>query len=236
MKTLNATLLPTSARPARPGFTLIELLVVISIIAILAGLLLPALGAAKERAKFIQCLNNVRQTMLACRMWSDDNNESLPWLVDPAAGGAKGLPNVADHFRVLSNELNTPRILACPSDTARSAARSFSATDLTDAKVSFFVGLDLLVSATEAMLFGDRDIVLLNGEDPGKGSCLVAGLEASLLNGPTPGDYRWSTTLHRKGGVIATLSGSAHQDNDSRLRARIPLTAEKDGRNHILKP
>ena len=49
-------------------------------------------------------------------------------------------------------------------------------------------------------------------------------------------DYRWSTTLHRKGGVIATLSGSAHQDNDSRLRARIPLTAEKDGRNHILKP
>src|SRR6266536_202392 len=68
------------------GFTLIELLVVVVIIAILAGLLLPASSRANATARTMVCLNNVRQLQVCWHLYASDSGEKLPPSIDWVAG------------------------------------------------------------------------------------------------------------------------------------------------------
>jgi len=96
-------------------FTLIELLVVISIIAILMAMLLPALGEARERGRATDCINQLRQQMIAALLYIEDYEEWLP----PIKSGSP--PNVIMFTDWFGQYLETDEIWLCPTGDERPA-------------------------------------------------------------------------------------------------------------------
>jgi competence protein ComGC len=199
---MNSTI--RSSRKA--AFTLVGLLVIIAVLAILAAMLLPALAAAKKKAQRINCVNNLKQSGLAFRIWEGDNNDKLPMDVPMAKGGTKEFDTGADtfrHFQVMSNELSTPKILICPADT-RVVANQFAR--LKNQTVSYFVGLEANDAFPQRFLDGDRNIT--GGSDPENGILkLVPGQRVT-----------WTQAIHANQGNIGLSDGSVQQYSNSSLR------------------
>jgi len=136
-------------RDSISAFTLIELLVVIAIIAILAALLLPALAKAKERAKRIACLNNVKQLSLASLMYSDDDSK----------GSLSNTPNDYNDDQAWTYPRYIPntKTFICPSTQNFIRTNQFKDTntgDVTLYDLSYFAGCKLNVPGSSYEVFG----------------------------------------------------------------------------------
>ena len=103
----------TSSLLSARAFTLIELLVVMAIISLLAALLLPALGRAKESGRGAACLSNLHQIGIALQLYVQDNHNRLPYMNDKSLTTTNPYP---PPDVVLSNYLGNLNVLRCPSD------------------------------------------------------------------------------------------------------------------------
>jgi hypothetical protein len=200
--------LPRTSR--RRAFTLKELVIVIAATVVLAGLLLPPLSSAKKKAPRINCINNLKVVGTAFRLWAGDfggTNEFYPTQVSTNSGGAAELVQrgeVWPVFQVMSNELNTPKILRCPTDT-RPVAANFST--LRNTNLSYFVGRDAGASQPNSLLTGDRNLEVAGRPVPvGRFT-----LRTNQLAG-------WTVSFHNRCGNVGLGDGSAMQLSNARFR------------------
>jgi len=203
------------AQKHRAAFTILELALVVATIALLLAMMLPALASTATKSQRIICVNNLKDTFTAFKIWESENNDQFPMAISTASGGGKEyVYSYAEQtpvsyrpwalFQLCSNQLATPKILYCPSDEnpnpaisgnngptmhVGSYATSFAnAGGFDDGYISYFVAGDATISYPGIIIFGDRNL----------------GTLGTTANNPTP-----ATVMFPDSREICTLSSMA---------------------------
>jgi prepilin-type N-terminal cleavage/methylation domain-containing protein len=214
---------PRSSNQRNHALTLTEVLVSAAIVCVLAGVAFLVFHRQKavhrivhqNRSSEIQCVNNLKQIGLAFRIWEGDNGDKMPMQVPAKKGGAMepaALGNAAPVFRVMANELSTPRILICPADADRDVAKIF-ASGFDNSKVSYFAGVDASDAQPSMFLSGDDNFAI-------DGVSVKSGLLLLATNAPVS----WTAARHVNHGNIGLADGSVQRTDSSSLRQLLVQT------------
>jgi prepilin-type N-terminal cleavage/methylation domain-containing protein len=205
---------PSLCHQREQGLTLVELLVVLAVLTFFALMIIPAPSHPKARVMRIQCVNNLKQTGLASRVWAGDNGGKYPMEISETNGGTMEFatgPNLFRHFQLMSNELSTPLVLICPADTARLRATNF--TFFNNSNVSFFLNLAASKTNSQDIWSGDNNIT--NGTP----------IKNAILELTTNHPAGWTDETHHKVGNILLSDGSVQQVSQTGLRSAVQNTS-----------
>ncbi len=189
------------------GMTLVEVFVVLAVGTFLSIIVLFGQPKGCRSSSRIRCVNNLKQTGLAFRVWEGDNNDKFPMEISETNGGTMEFttgPNVWRHFQVMSNELSTPNVLICPADISRMSATNF--TSFNNSNISFFVGLDATQNSPQDIWSGDHNLT--------NGTPIRNGILQLTTNRPSA----WTPEIHNKVGNLLFIDGSVQQVSASGLR------------------
>jgi type II secretory pathway pseudopilin PulG len=197
--------------------TLIEVVVVFAFVLLLAFLVMSGVPSTGDKRKAMRasCQNNLKQIGIAFRTWASDHNGKYPMDVSTNNGGSMEWlagGNMFKHFQVMSNELNNPKILLCPSDD-RDLPANYDFANLRNNNLSYFVGLDADETLPAMILSGDRNLVT-NGVDAVPGLVVVT----------TKTTVGWSATMHKFAGNFGLADGSVQQGTGAGLQTYFSRT------------
>ena len=206
--------------------TFFEVLVVVSIIVLLVALYLASLPDRNRKIQKINCVNNLKQIGLAYRIWEGDNNDKFPSFVSVTNGGIMEWTNcgaqiIISNYLVMSNELSTPKLLACPQDSHVVTVSDFGS--LTISNISYFMNQDASDDHPQMLLSGD-DNMLANGSPVPPGNLVL----------PTNVVVTWSKYRHNDSGNLGFADGNAREVAGSSLT--IELSSAGASTNRIIIP
>jgi prepilin-type N-terminal cleavage/methylation domain-containing protein len=212
----------------RRGLTILEVLVVLAIIVILGGMVIPYRPKAQAKAKRIACVNNLKNVGLAMRLNAEGTN--FPMNLPASQGGTRELTGDAGllwrHYLLLTNELTTPKLLWCPSDSQRKPATAWGPNPADrravvfagNQNLSYFLGLNAYETHPETILAGDRNLTT-NGLAIGPGRHVVS---ANTRLG-------FAETMHRSSGNSLLADGSVQQLTSGRLNEQFQSALTNSG-------
>lgn len=232
---------------AEKAFARAEALAILAGVGLLASLAVPLWGGATRHSEVAACANNLRQIGQGMRLWAHDHGGQMPWRVLQSEGGTMpqaGNKTGAAWFEWASfdDEIPSPTVLVCPSDTKRRAARFWTNdpdgglfnANYRNNSVSYFVAPDTFSEAGFAPLAGDRNLSVDNGRS---GCSARLGNVYGIWSNPfITSQARWTNGIHRTVGNVLLNDGTVEVTSTTRFHELIQMDIYDNGSWHILFP